>query len=212
MNENKPKKRRYLRSRITQNLILDAAREVFLDYGYDKTTITEVSKRARVGYGTVYSHFQGKDDILIKVTDQVMEDFYDILNIELEINTIDDTIAAFERKILAAFRLAEANKKLFAVLHKSLSHSEEVMCHWNSILQKFISRVSKNLQNSRDKGFIRSSADLEVAAKTLTLIIERYLWEITYKENIDLEHLTTKLTGMFLFGLCDQEVSIETRA
>jgi len=48
---------RYLRSRITRKLILDTALDVFLTEGYAKTTIAKISQQAKVGYGTVYSHF-----------------------------------------------------------------------------------------------------------------------------------------------------------
>ena len=47
--------RRYLRSRITRNLILDTAQTVFISEGYAKTTIARISEMANVGYGTVYS-------------------------------------------------------------------------------------------------------------------------------------------------------------
>ncbi len=45
--------------------ILDAARLRFLHYGYKKTTIDEIAADAGVGKGTVYLHFEGKDEIML---------------------------------------------------------------------------------------------------------------------------------------------------
>ena len=73
------KKRPYLRSRITQRLIIETSEKVFLEYGYNKATITRISQQANVGYGTVYSHFRGKDDLLNKemcIRDRYTSTFY----------------------------------------------------------------------------------------------------------------------------------------
>ncbi|MEQ4723587.1 TetR/AcrR family transcriptional regulator [Nonomuraea sp. B19D2] len=43
--------------------ILDAATELVLRWGYDKTTIDDVSKRAGVAKGTIYLHWKTRDDL-----------------------------------------------------------------------------------------------------------------------------------------------------
>ncbi|MEV1174939.1 TetR/AcrR family transcriptional regulator [Nonomuraea sp. NPDC049784] len=43
--------------------ILDAAAELVLRWGYDKTTIDDVSKRAGVAKGTIYLHWKTRDDL-----------------------------------------------------------------------------------------------------------------------------------------------------
>lgn len=44
--------------------ILDAAAELILRWGYDKTTIDDVAKRAVVAKGTIYLHWKTRDDLL----------------------------------------------------------------------------------------------------------------------------------------------------
>lgn len=48
----------------TRAAILGAARARFQHYGFKKTTIDEIAADAGVGKGTVYLHFDSKDDIL----------------------------------------------------------------------------------------------------------------------------------------------------
>jgi len=43
--------------------ILDAAEQRLWHYGFKKTTIDEIASDAGVGKGTVYLHFEGKEDI-----------------------------------------------------------------------------------------------------------------------------------------------------
>ena len=43
--------------------ILDAAAELFVHYGYDKTTVSDIAREAGVSKGAIYLHFESKDDL-----------------------------------------------------------------------------------------------------------------------------------------------------
>ncbi|MBB5081749.1 TetR/AcrR family transcriptional regulator [Nonomuraea endophytica] len=45
--------------------ILDAAAELVVRWGYDKTTIDDVAKRAGVAKGTIYLHWKTRDDLFV---------------------------------------------------------------------------------------------------------------------------------------------------
>lgn len=53
----------------TRDLILDAARDVFVASGYEGTSIREVARRAGISHGTIYLHFRDKDDLLYQVSE-----------------------------------------------------------------------------------------------------------------------------------------------
>lgn len=44
--------------------ILDAAEDLIIRYGYDRTTMGEIAEAAGVGRGVLYLHFRGKDEVL----------------------------------------------------------------------------------------------------------------------------------------------------
>lgn len=48
-------------------LILDAAREIFLEKGYYPTTSEEIARRAGVGKGTIYQYFESKKEIFLEM-------------------------------------------------------------------------------------------------------------------------------------------------
>lgn len=43
--------------------ILDAAANLFVHYGYDKTTVSDIAREAGVSKGAIYLHFDSKDDL-----------------------------------------------------------------------------------------------------------------------------------------------------
>lgn len=46
-----------------ENEILDAAVELFILYGFDKTTVAEIAKDAGISKGAIYLHFKSKDEL-----------------------------------------------------------------------------------------------------------------------------------------------------
>ncbi|WP_181347421.1 TetR/AcrR family transcriptional regulator [Thalassobacillus sp. CUG 92003] len=49
----------------TRDAIIEAARTLFLEHGYEGTTTDDIANRADVGTGTVFNYFDSKADILI---------------------------------------------------------------------------------------------------------------------------------------------------
>jgi TetR/AcrR family acrAB operon transcriptional repressor len=43
--------------------ILDGAADLFVHYGYDKTTVSDIAREAGVSKGAIYLHFESKDDL-----------------------------------------------------------------------------------------------------------------------------------------------------
>lgn len=64
------------RGRRTREKVLKAARTILVRRGYQAARVEEITKLARVGYGTFYKYFQNKQDVL----DAVMEEVYVQLN------------------------------------------------------------------------------------------------------------------------------------
>ena len=52
-----------------RDAILHAAWGLIRHYGYSKTTIDDIAKRAKVGKGTVYLYFRSKTEIMLALTD-----------------------------------------------------------------------------------------------------------------------------------------------
>ncbi len=201
MERNRPRKKRYLRSRITQRLILDTAEEVFLEKGYHKTTVTEVSKRANVGYGTIYSHFQGKDDLLINVIMRVMDNFYEVLNAyKFEYNNLQEMYYIIEKRNRGVLNLGVENRNILKVLHEAMHLSNNIYEHWNNMQNNYIYLVESDVHNARHEGYVTHDIDARVVAKSEVLTMEKFLWEVVFERETDIDALVKNLTGIFVLG------------
>ncbi|NLA26269.1 MAG: TetR/AcrR family transcriptional regulator [Firmicutes bacterium] len=195
--------RRYLRSRITRNLILDTAQKVFISEGYAKTTIARISETANVGYGTVYSHFKGKDDILSRVVDNILDDFYTLLDIEFAPDSLKEAEKIFHNLMLTAFTLAEQNRPIMKVYQQALRLSETVAAHWQSIKDHFQKVARKSIVYSQEKGFAKPF-DSQIGAKGYVLLVDCFIWEVVNEREPDVERLCVILNGMVLQGFFHQ--------
>jgi len=54
--------------------IIETARALFTEYGFDKTQIADISKRMNVAQGLVYHYFKPKTEILYAVIDEMAEE------------------------------------------------------------------------------------------------------------------------------------------
>jgi AcrR family transcriptional regulator len=56
-----------------KDLILNAAREIFLKDGYESTSIRKIAKRIEYSPGIIYHHFKDKNDLLLALHDKAFE-------------------------------------------------------------------------------------------------------------------------------------------
>lgn len=59
---------------LFRNAILDAAEVVFAERGFHGARIQDIAARARIAVGTVYNHFEQKDDVLSALLEERMEE------------------------------------------------------------------------------------------------------------------------------------------
>jgi AcrR family transcriptional regulator len=191
--------RRYLRSRITRNLILETAQKVFLTDGYTKTTIAKISEMANVGYGTVYSHFKGKDDILGRVVDNVLEEFYALLNIEFSPTNVKEARDIFHNIMLSVFKLSEQHRPIMKVYQQALGQSEAIIAHWQGVQDYFIKNTKVSIIFSQKKGFAKQF-DAVIGSRAYILLVDRFIWEVVNGKVDNVEHLADVLTDMVFQG------------
>jgi TetR/AcrR family fatty acid metabolism transcriptional regulator len=53
----------------TRARIINSAKRLFADQGYQKTTILDISKQAGLSEAALYEYFQGKEDLLLTIPD-----------------------------------------------------------------------------------------------------------------------------------------------
>jgi AcrR family transcriptional regulator len=114
-----------------RDAILHAAWGLIRHYGYNKTTIDDIAREAKVGKGTVYLYFKSKKEIMLSLTDLTNE------RITRELERIASGDQSPEERIRACvlYRLMT----LFDLVNR-YPHSEDVIA---SILPEIVERLDR---------------------------------------------------------------------
>ena len=55
---------------VTEKAILDTAKRLFLEHGYEHVTLQDIAEACGLTRGAIYHHFHGKEEMLDAVTKQ----------------------------------------------------------------------------------------------------------------------------------------------
>lgn len=124
--------------------ILQSALQLFLQHGLKKVTIDDVAKSIGKSRTVVYYYFRNRDDLFNAVTDQLIREVLNELQLALEKGkTIDKKLKAFA---LAKVKSSESRKHIFRAMEAGMNVDE----------------ISKHAQTMSDlhKRLIRQEAQL----------------------------------------------------
>jgi len=129
--------------------ILSAARETFLDKGYDKMRVSEVAKLAGVAEGTVYFYYKSKDDLIRAL----LADYWARLTAGAN-EAIAKTKETFPKlEALAKFHIKELMGQYeFAVLSVSLDRQKGPAITFRDEVRDYVRLFDEIFQSGIDKG------------------------------------------------------------
>jgi AcrR family transcriptional regulator len=64
----------------TRRRILDVALELFVEQGYDRTSLREIAERLGFSKAALYYHYKAKDDILQSLADELIADLEGVID------------------------------------------------------------------------------------------------------------------------------------
>ena len=76
----KPRQRQRRRVKATRLKLLNAARDMFAEKGFDSTTIDDITERADVGKGTFYYHFTDKENVIAELVKRMMDELMEAMD------------------------------------------------------------------------------------------------------------------------------------
>jgi AcrR family transcriptional regulator len=194
---------RLQRSIETKEKILSSAIEIFTENGFEKTTIKQIITRAGIGYGSAYTHYKGKDEILIALMEDVMDRFYRIAELEYQPACLDDAQRRIGFQVGEFLHLAEKERSILKVFHEAMGRSVMAQQKWKLIQFKFIERISRDISYVQEMGLAKSNVNVELIARSWFSINEMYLWELVENENYpySIEDISKNVTELYTKGL-----------
>ncbi len=100
----------------TQKLLGEALVAEALEKGYKNITIQDVTRRADVGYRTYFRHYTGLDELLVSVAQDRLDQFYEILDLPLPGELIENPVKLFQTLGNTLFQHVQNNQQAFCFL------------------------------------------------------------------------------------------------
>ncbi len=92
------------KQQVRENRILDATAILIVQYGYDKTSVSDIAKKAGISKGAVYLHFKSKDALIYRLILREVEKFLDEWAIRIKNDTSEKVFASMYRHVLALMK------------------------------------------------------------------------------------------------------------
>lgn len=71
-------------SQVRRKEIIDVAKNLFIEQGFDKTSVTQIARSAEVAKGLVYYYFETKEDVLDSVIESLCLEHVGVLKKRME--------------------------------------------------------------------------------------------------------------------------------
>lgn len=164
-----------------RDIIMQAALERFVRYGYHKTTVDEIARQARVGKGTIYFYFKNKEDIMQTLVDRELTKGF----VAITEATMDEP--SFTQRLRKVIRISieyfHQNDLVSKVMAQDPDVVLSVISDKNREFQKLsISGIKAILDEGRKRGEFR-----EVNSEKVGYIMDSLLRSFHYLHYLGLE-------------------------
>jgi len=167
-----------------RDLILDATMKLVMERGYTKTTMTDVAREAGIGRGTVYWHFESKEDLAYALMHR------EIAKIEQGYGPVLEAPGSAMEKIemfamVSMHALHEAGaffKPMVSIVAGGSPDLEmRLLALWKDMYARYNGIVEDLLEQGKREGDVRSDLDSHVAAAAIVGMIDAMYLQVMFE-------------------------------
>ena len=179
----------------TENLIFRAAIKSFSQKGYSKATMDEISETAGVAKGTLYYHFNSKEEIFNFIIDEGLKEIED--RVTEKTKHLDDPM----EKLRAAFRvqleLAIEYIDFFKTLFSQMWGDEERHAQMRQVLMKYFSFFEGYMKDAVGEETLKKNNMEFVAYNFFGMVVSTVIYGMI-NEKRSINELTEKLVEFLM--------------
>ena len=184
------------RGRRTRTAIVQAAREVFEEKGFDEARIADITARADTAYGSFYTYFDSKEAVFRELARDLSAAIFTASRAsDLPDASPEDKIRHTTRLYLETF--AE-NARLMSVFEQVAARDEYFRTLLLEVRGLFVDRIAGGTRRLQEQRLAEPRLDPVTCAHLLGGMIEnigRMMY--TYGERHDLDHLLDEATALW---------------
>ena len=188
------------RDEVREQLV-QAARQVFVRFGYKKTALDDIAREARKGKSTIYYYFKSKDDIFKAVIDAEAE--IRAKTIDDQISTIDDPQQKLKTYIyVRMLTLQKVGNYYEAIKNDLLDNLYFVNSLRTNHFDAEISLVKELLLEGIEKE-VYTIQNPELTAKTIVTLLQGFEVPLILKNLSDeeLQKSVDEMLNILFFGI-----------
>ena len=182
--------------------ILDAAKAIFADKGFEATSIADIARAAEISDGLVYRYFRNKRELLF----EVLRKFYEriLLDLETQVFKRDSFAARLEtliRRHLEVFVSDTDLCRLFiSEVRTASDYQGSSIQELNRLYTSVLIRIVKNAVKT---GEVRSDVNPRLLRDVIFGAIEHLAWRhVNGKGQLRVAQTARDLTVMLTSGIC----------
>ena len=155
----------------TRQKILQAARMVFAERGFAKTTAEEISTKAGVGYGTFYLYFTDKRQALHTILAEVDDKLYQVSQNESSKQTGLGALSPIKATISGFFDRFKEYADILKICHELSATDPDFKSRHDKVRARLVDRIKGHIIKGLGFGNTRN-VDPEIASIAIAGLIE----------------------------------------
>ena len=187
------------RGRRTRATLVQAAREVFEESGFNDTRVADITARAGTSYGSFYTYFDSKEAIFRDVMAEVTGQMFHASRLE---NATEDPVARIEAGNRAYLQAYGRNARIMAVIEEVSPYDPYFRNLMLEIRAMFVQRNEQALRRLQQQGLADRRLDPAIAASALGGMVEKFahVW-LLMGEPHDESAVVATLTRLWAQGI-----------
>lgn len=189
------------RSKDKRQKIIRAATKVFARHGFYHSKVSEIAREADVADGTIYLYFKNKDDLLISIFEESMDQFLTLTRSEIGKET--DALAKLRRFVHLHMTMMEKNPRLAEVIQVELRQSSKFLKEYKNVkFLEYLQVVAEVIAEGQREGVIHKEVSPAVFKRMLFgALDELALQWVLSKRRYSLADVAGQVTDIFLQGI-----------
>ena len=154
------------RKREKYMAIIDAALEVFAEYGYHNCQVAKIARRAGIADGTIYLYFANKGDVLVSVYREKMNEF--IIQLKALLEPYANAAEKLSALVNFYFDHLEKNPSLANFMQIQLRQSEaSIRAGIAEPLKQYYQLIETLIDEGKQQGIFNRQIKTKVARKVI---------------------------------------------
>lgn len=184
----------------TKRRIFNTAMKLFSEKGYDNTNVEEITAVAGVAKGSLYYHFQKKEDIFYLLIDEGVK----LLKNSVEIKTkkCKNNLEKIKAIILIQIKVTVKYEDLINVIFSQMWGKDKKSLQCRNAIYTYIEIIKKIVEDGIMNGEFKSGNSDAIASEIFGTTCSSLVYRMRTNETVDIENIYKEFIETITSGIC----------